>query len=367
MDSLPSSAAPVKPAPAEYVYLLSDILPGHAARSVHSAYHGQVGEPHVEVRQDWHDRGLWAATLSWTSYTRRDYDHEPTLAEVRDLARPHAEAPESTARRYCGNYTGRVGTCEGETFLDSALLARKVRDRWPLTSAQLLLEPDFARQARRVAEAGQTFSSDLLEWEKKAVVQEAVAQVRAMVDAERADRTARAAALAQTALEKRRRELPTVEAVTDAYERCHYRTCKQGHVTVVRIAEPGQVASVRSDTSRGERYSSRCTWRKTESTHILTVPADWLESVEARGLERWQGCLVLSATPVGHTADNAHVVLRLLLVRQGRGTELTTQRVDVVYLDTRTAEPVEKDTSVRIYSDERVAHDALIDAGLVAG
>lgn len=257
--------------------------------------------------------------------------------------------------------------------IDAEALGRKIRDRWPLTAAQLLYEPEFAKLARQAAEADRAYTQDLLAWEKKAVVIEAVAIVRQQVEAERAAERQRQAELAAQRQAKLERERPTRDAVLAAYESCDYRTARQGHETRVVIL-PGATDSllgkdhpgVSSDTSKGDRYSSRCTWKKTESTHTIRVRADWLERVAGRGLETFDGRLVVDAVEVGHTADLSRIVLRLQTVRQGRGTALECEAVEVVY-DGFDCERLAKTEAVVAYEDERIAHDALIDAGLIAG
>lgn len=136
----------------------------------------------------------------------------------------------------------------------------------------------------------------------------------------------------------------TYNAVLEAYKRCEYRKCSQGHevrVTVLpsvvgqEYADPyGNVAkmdtkgkpTVRSSVIKGDQYSRRCTYRKQESVHEIEVCDDWMETVYNRGLAT-AGCeLVLSAEYVGtHKRDGGKVV-RIVTVRQGRGTSLELRK-----------------------------------------
>lgn len=242
-------------------------------------------------------------------------------------------------------------------------LGRKIRDRWPLTAAQLLMEPEFARLARAAAEKDKKFTTELLEWEKKDVVIEAVARVRLVVEAERKARAEEEARRQAEYQAQRNREQPTRSSVTEAYRSCKYRTCTQGHTMTVSI---GQTTGVTSDVTNEGRYSSACTYQKKSSVHTIRVREDWLQRVAERGLETFDGQLVLDAVELGHTDDRSGIVLRLKVVRQGRGTSLETGSVEVVY-DGFTCRKLTRLDAITVYSDERIAHDACIDAGLVAG
>ena len=204
----------------------------------------------------------------------------------------------------------------------AAVSAEVFRRAIRLTPAELLRDASFRALARTAAEAGKTYSSDLLEWEKKDVVVAAVAIVAAEVAAERAE-AARLAEIARAqAAAKLAAEAPVRDAVTAAYTRCGYRTCTQGHGTRVEI---GTTASAAAGTVQGDRYSSRCTYRRTLSRHTITVRADYLDRVVAVGGGTYDGCLVLDAEVVGVTGY-ATPVHEIRIVRQGAGTGLRTER-----------------------------------------
>ena len=202
--------------------------------------------------------------------------------------------------------------------------AEVFRRALPLTAADLLADPAFRAAARRAAEAGKGFSAECLRWERKPVVVEAVAVVRAEVEAERAEAARVAAAARAEADAKWAREAPVRDAVTAAYEDCGYRTCRQGHSVRVEI---GGHVGVSAATSAGDRYSSRCTYRKVESSHVLRVRPDYLDRL-AGGDATADGCLVLDAELRGLCPETAAPVYRLTVVRQDRGTGLRTERVE---------------------------------------
>lgn len=250
-------------------------------------------------------------------------------------------------------------------------LGRNIRDRWPLSAAQLLHEPAFRSEAMAAAEAGQKFTQSLLAWEKKAVVMEAVAICAIEVAQKRKEETARHAETARLAREKAEREQPTRDAVLHAYHQCDYREAKQGHTVRVEFVGPTHSPGVKADMLRGDRYSSSCTFPKQASLHVLLVREDWLETVHHRD---WamvevgdETRLVLSCEEVGHITDLSGIVYRLLTVRQGRGTAIDTEVVRMVrVVATGEERPLSSRDRVVEYTDSRIAHDALIDAGLVA-
>jgi hypothetical protein len=226
-------------------------------------------------------------------------------------------------------------------FKSAAVSADVFRKAIRLTAAELLADKEFRALARKAAEKGKRFTADLLEWEKKDVVTEAVAVVRAEVEAERAE-AARVAAEAEAARQvKVANESPVRDAVDAAYESCEYRTCTQVHRTRIVVGSslygrpvqvPGSFADGRewtgalSDTEKGERYSSRCTYRRVESVHSLYVRADWLTRVQSVGTGCVGEMLVLDAEACGFFPDLTPAY-ELRVVRQTAGTGLTVDTV----------------------------------------
>lgn len=240
-------------------------------------------------------------------------------------------------------------------------LDRQIRRRLPLSASECLADPDFARLARKAAEAGRTYVSEMLAWERKSVVQEAVAIVRKDVDAERAVERARLAKIATERAVRLAAEKPTRDAVLEAYWSCDFRTCRQGYEASVVIGEcPGVRPGVRCDTVKAGRYSSSCTYSKQVSIHAVTVASDWLEAVEAKGLATIDGKLCLDAQPSGHTPDG-QVVLTLTLIRQGRGTRLETETLQMVEDGAGHRRPLATREQVCQYAHPAILHDVLID------
>ena len=288
-----------------------------------------------------------AREVAWAS--------EPTALEVARVAR------EALARHDRGRASR--GECDtltpGRDAEESASVFFRAHR---LSVADLLRDPDFLRLAREAAKAGKKFTAELLQWERKPVVMEAVAIVAAEVAEERRVEAERQAAVLAAHLAQVAREKPTRDAVLAAYRQCGYRTCTQGHEVHVRIGTD-TAAGATGKVSKGEQYSSSCTYRKQESTHILSVRADWLERVASRDLTIWDGRLVLDATLLGHTS-RGEALYSLLLARQGRGTSLETERVRVALTADGASRAVPARETCTEYTDEGVAHDALIDAGL---
>lgn len=282
-----------------------------------------------------------------------------------DVISNHLKAEPSVAelRSMLASRLRRLPEVEATPTISAKALAERIKRRIRLTPDALLADPEFARLARSAAEQGKTFSADLLAWEAKPVVQAAVAVVRQQVDAERAAEAARRAAIRADGDARRAADAPTRDAVLAAYAECGYRTCTQGHGTVVEIdghdgrdgltVTQATPPGVRCDTSK---YSSRCTLRRTESRHTLRVKGDWLTAVAARGLETHEGKLVLDAAVTGHLSDGTPV-LTILRVRQSRGTALETESVRC------NAETHDEVKDAIEYRDPRILHDALIDLG----
>lgn len=288
--------------------------------------------------------------IATSPYSHAVFPSEPTVTQIQ------AHAQEAIAGKKDAPLIPRISAQEvGERF------RRRVR----LTAGELLADPIFARLARKVAESGKSFSQELLAWEKKDVVREAVAIVRRKVEVERELALKEAEAKAQTAREKALREKPTRDAVLDAYRDCRFRQCKQGHSLRVEILYgEGDRGGVVAGVEKGEAYSSSCTWRKQESTHLIKVRHDWLSQVAERGLETLEGMLTVDARITGYF-PTGEVMLTLRCVRQGRGTDLTIETVRLVEDQQGShREPTRKEeASVIAYTDARVLRDAMLDAG----
>lgn len=247
---------------------------------------------------------------------------EPTAAEVRELLR--AEYRGSIADAARAREPGRRPVTPAEP------VALRFKARLRLTPAELLADPAFRAIARKAAEKGKQFAAELLEWERKDIVREAVARVRAEVDRERAAAKRASDAAARVAAEKADRERPTREAVHAAYVKCGYRQCTQGHDTRVVIGDRGPLGErvgCAAHKTRGEQYSSRCTYRKQASEHRLYVRADWLDAVGAKcatlDVSASERRLVLHACPYG-LSERGEVVYLLTTAKQSRGTEIVS-------------------------------------------
>lgn len=264
-----------------------------------------------------------------------------------------------------GTVTRPTGWCPP---LKSAKASAEVfRRALPLTAADLLADPEFRAAARRAAKAGKGFTAECLRWEKKPVVIEAVAVVRAEVDAERAEVLRVRAAEQAEADAKWAREAPVRNRVERVYEECGYRTCTQGHLTTVVI---GTRVGAESTTRAGTRYSSRCTFRKVESLHTLYVRTDYLDRVGFGG-ETADGCLVLDAELCGLAPRTTTPVYRLTVVRQDRGTGLRTELVERVRAADGTWAPLPRRAAVvempaPILADYLQERDVIDEAQAVA-
>lgn len=305
MTSISTVAANVNPSLAA-VYLASDLC-DDATGEVEVWFYPQgtpYRYPHYDRSPEWEVRYVGRGSSS-------TYAFEPTLPTLRAwVAWQQRPRP-------------AFAVSSGRAERSAAVFFARVR----LTADDLLADPEFRRLAREAAERGKSFSRDLLAWEKKDRVAEAVARVRAVVDAERAAAAEVAARQAAERAAREAAERPTREAVLAAYAECGYRVCTQGHATFVEI---GERVGVSADVFKGDAYSSRCTFRRQDSRHTLRVRTGWLEAVAARGLETFGGRLVLDAEAVGYDAATGDEVLSLRVAAQGRGTGLETETVRVV-------------------------------------
>lgn len=105
-----------------------------------------------------------------------------------------------------------------------------------------------------------------------------------------------------------------------------YRTATAGdHTLSIRVGDP--IAT--GESSKGDRYSKRCTWRRTDSHHTITVPSRWKSRVYDRGLSVIGGHFVLDAEKVRGRAGQYDVVL----VTQEAGFAIGTRRCRVLIVD----------------------------------
>ncbi len=216
-----------------------------------------------------------------------------------------------------------------KTALDSASVFVSSQ---PYTPEELAAIPAFFNAAWNCIADGKTYTRDMIEdylGVTIATARAAVGLVRPRYaeylreqEAEAKLRAKEQAKLRAKADRIAERERPTKEAVQAAWEAADFRTCRQGHETIVRI---GDTPSIECGTERGERYSSRCTFRKTESWHRFTVRRDWLARVQAHGLDKFIDALVVDAELLG-TTDDGKAVYRVLLAEQAAGTGLKEYR-----------------------------------------
>lgn len=246
--------------------------------------------------------------------------------------------------------------------IDAEKLAQAIRRRRPLTAGDLLLDPEFVRSARRAVQQKRTFTHELSAWEKRDVVIEAVRVVAEQVRVEQEESRRRREQKEEEERRRIEREKPTVDAVLAAYALCNYRRCAQGHKTLVHLLPERYARSepeVDCNVLLGDSYSSACTWRKKYSCHSLTVRPDWLKCFPVESMQTYRNELVLSADICGHTATRP--VYSLLLVKQSKGTQLTTHRRFALLQDSRWKKP----PRFTAYLDFGVARDACLDKGII--
>lgn len=198
--------------------------------------------------------------------------------------------------------------------------------------ARSLLRGSLRPLVAQLVADGKAWSSDLDHWAPRRVQAEAKAILaprsqrradRAAAEAARRGQPGRIAALvpvyaARRAEALRRRIEPRVLA---AYERCDYRVSRVGaHSVSVQLGAP----SAHGESSRGEPYSRRCTYRRTDSEHRLVVRPDWVEAVYDQDLEVVDGVLILAAE------ERAEGVYDVVYARQARGFTIETARGVVV-------------------------------------
>lgn len=90
------------------------------------------------------------------------------------------------------------------------------------------------------------------------------------------------------------------------YKRRHLRAAVEsmlpslsGEVTgTIEFADTFAEVGMTAETSRGDQYSRRCTYRKTDGSYTVRAQAGWNLTVRARGLANPAGLLTLVALPV---------------------------------------------------------------------
>lgn len=293
--------------------------------------------------------------MSWCGGRCESYDKEPTRHQ---LAR-------AALRAVAGCRPGRFVSLGGlDSPFNAWALAQRIQRRNPLSEAELLADSDFITEARRAAEAGKKYTAVLLEWTDKATATKLVAALRVGVE-ERLAREAEAEAREEAERKaKEEAERPTKDAVLAAYKICGYRECKQGHAVRVELVANDMAAGAHAKTNYGGKYSSRCTYSKTESAHKISVPANWLQTVARIGCATWEGRLVLRAKVKGATTDG-RVVFDLLTVHQSRGTLLQQETITVVVRmnDLATTRRLRKDDALASFTDPRITRDYVLDCG----
>jgi len=249
-----------------------------------------------EGREAWEHR--------WPS---EGFENEPSVGDLRNLLMP---------------YTLPKPVIEPEPapIYPADEAAKRFKDRVRLTPEELRADPAFAALAWDAAHNDQQYTRELLQWESKPVVMEAMRWFQERVAQERA---------AEARRTKRRedRVRPLTDALSDAYEAAGYRTAKQGHDLNIEI-DPNQPPAATAAMQRGRPYSSRVTFPKMTSVHTLRVRPDWLSRVHSLGLSSFGGNLVIHAEPAGYTpkGDDVHDIR---VVKQGAGTNLKTETVRV--------------------------------------
>lgn len=87
--------------------------------------------------------------------------------------------------------------------------------------------------------------------------------------------------------------------------------------------DPARVGAS-SSTSRGEQYSRRCTYSKTDLDATFVVPHAWLSRVKRRNLDEVDGLLTLDAQALDSREPGIEV-FQATWVRQGRGKSLVVE------------------------------------------
>lgn len=200
-----------------------------------------------------------------------------------------------------------------------------------IASRNLLRDPKLRQAIFKAAQRGKKYTRQLLTVAPRPVVVAAVT-----LAAERLGRRA-AAIVAEKSLserlheyrvEKRRRlqvkHSKDVEAFQETIDGV-FRTATAGiHRQYVTIEPTSEKVEAEGDSYRGSSYSSRCTWRRTDSVHRFRIPPRWRSTVHARGLAILDGMVTLSAEI--ESENDGITTYAAVWVRQGRGFSLETSR-----------------------------------------
>jgi hypothetical protein len=206
-----------------------------------------------------------------------------------------------------------------------ALAMQKVKDANDLKS--MMRNSEFRSLVREAAAAGKSYTQKLDEWAKRATQREAISfmatRLRRAIDRKHSARTrpGRILELYKEKMEKleMERQERVKSAVSSAYWKCGYCTATAGTHSLNIIISPSYV-DASGESSKGESYSRKCTWRKRNSHHTIKVLDSWIDTVLDQGIAVADGMLTLMATQVGENVYEA------CWVRQGRGFGLEKER-----------------------------------------
>lgn len=260
-------------------------------------------------------------------YTRLAYSRglRPLAAVIASLRVRLAPKPTSLPD------LGRVLAAQQRAAIEASIASASYDAAGRRTVDDLLRLPEGRKACRACAKAGKAYSTEAEYFGRRPVVRAAVARLAARA-ARQADRLVAESARSQPAgrMVARLVELRAARAeqLRKNIERAVltsacglYRIAKAGdHTACVTL---GDRPSASGDSSKGERYSSRCTFRKTNSHHSYVVRETWEQDVYDRDLEVVDGMLTLDAEPIqGHGPE----LYRATWVEQGRGMSLVTVR-----------------------------------------
>lgn len=191
------------------------------------------------------------------------------------------------------------------------------------TVASLLRHPAGRAACRKAAEAGKSYSAEAEYYAPRRVVRQAVAKLSerlARREAAKAQSPRGANWFAEEAARRRVRRVKDAAAAAAAkglYRCCRSRWAGGKNKLTIRIGSPACEGESYKEWSRNGKWSGHSS-RKT-----ITVPADWLDTVQAVGLAVCDDLLTLAAEPIqGHGPD----LFRAAWVEQGRGVALNLVR-----------------------------------------
>jgi hypothetical protein len=105
----------------------------------------------------------------------------------------------------------------------------------------------------------------------------------------------------------------------------HFRTASAGdHTFNLKLVNTPAEATASGYSERGEQYSRRCTYRKTNSVHSFAIPKNWLGTVYENGLAVLDDMVTLSAQLVSEATGDEIEVYAAKWVRQSTGFSLST-------------------------------------------